>query len=191
MLEHWLPNDQTESPHKILYTNHVRYSTKLEAFWTSFWFPLTPMNFIICDLWYQSCSRGSAITRPKMETSNNIIQVGIDCFLSFLLSIGTTSLFTSPFESSSFNRGFEFSSSGVSAGTCSGIIGCCCWLNFSTYSGNIFRNVALFSRKTVSPNIIQNRSPNSRTTWKKLRKEETHTSPQRPTANKCWLFFLI
>ena len=96
---------------------------------------------------YQSWSNGSAITMPKMETSKNIIQVGNDSFLAFLLSCTASILFTSsPTDLGTLsNMSEEFSSWDGSGDTCSAasFSESRCWLYFSTYSGNNFLNVAL------------------------------------------------
>lgn len=98
--------------------------------------------FIAIVFWYQSCRSGRAITRPKMERSKKIIQVGNDCFLSFLLSTTPFTSFANPVESIALsNKGPEFAGWDVFSGTGSGA--CCSSLYLSTYSGNIFRNVAL------------------------------------------------
>ena len=90
-----------------------------------------------------SWSRGSAITTPKTDTSNSIIHAGNPCFLFFLLS------FKPPSESS-FVVSTVFADSallllswGDSGAVCCVCSASCCWLYFSTYSGNSFRNAGL------------------------------------------------
>lgn len=98
---------------------------------------------------HQSWSNGSVITRPKKETSSSIIHVGIACFLFFSMSFWAepTPSFASavlsaelppvPALSSEFSlRCSDMTCSGTSSESC-------CWLYFSTYSGNIFLNVEL------------------------------------------------
>ena len=110
-----------------------------------------PSNISVVQTRFQSWSRGSAITQPKIETSNNIIQVGNGCFLFLLSSFGASTLFASSTEESPCfsNLALDLSSCGACDETCCSE--CSSWSCLSTYSGNNFLNAALSRRSTSDP----------------------------------------
>jgi len=98
-----------------------------------------------------SWSKGNAITTPTIDTSNNTIQPGNASFLFLLLSFNPTSWilsFLRPtlFSDSTFALSFwgkSWFSDVVVCWVAASSSATCCWLYFSTYSGNSFRNVTL------------------------------------------------
>lgn len=95
-----------------------------------------------------SWSKGNAITAPTIDTSNTIIQPGNASFLFLFLLFSPTSSISSflrptLFSVSPFAFSFWGDSSGVVCCVASSSSATCCWLYFSKYSGNSFRNVAL------------------------------------------------
>lgn len=94
-------------------------------------------------------SNGKAITTPTIDTSNNTIQPGNASFLFLLLPFNPTSWTPSFLRPTLLSDStFEFSlwgesSAGVVCWVAASSSATCCWLYFSTYSGNSFRNVAL------------------------------------------------
>lgn len=99
-------------------------------------------------LHFHGWRRGNAIKTPKIEKSSNIIHVGNDCFrFLFMSSLSALLMFSSVDLTFSIICLASPSSDGFaeacSAMSCSD---CCCWLYFSTYSGNSFLNVGLLNK---------------------------------------------
>lgn len=180
--------------------NYVRHFDKLKKHLECIpWLPNVcmfsdPMNILLPR--YQSWSKGSAITMPKMETSKNIIQVGNDCFLAFLPSFTASILCTSsPKELGTLsNIGVEFSSRDISADTCSAtsFSASCCWLYFSTYSGNNFLKVGLLWWRKSDPVRIWIETTIKRC-WQQLRSKKlmqgdncNNQSYQKKRGNSVW-----
>ena len=94
----------------------------------------------------QSCIRGKAITAPKTENMTRTIQKGTAFFWFFSRRASATGCALLATTGACWTAGDGAGAAGFSRGSGSAAVfsNCCCWLYFSTYSGNSFLKCGQF-----------------------------------------------
>jgi hypothetical protein len=103
-------------------------------------------HFLIVFYYCQSCIRGKAITAPKTENMTRTIQKGTAFFWFFSRRASATGCALLATTGACWTAGDGAGAAGFSRGSSSAAVfsNCCCWLYFSTYSGNSFLKCGQF-----------------------------------------------
>ena len=110
-------------------------------------YKITPRYHTFSVIYYsQSCIRGKAITAPKTENMTRTIQKGTAFFWFFSRRASATGCALLATTGACWTAGDGAGAAGFSRGSGSAAVfsNCCCWLYFSTYSGNSFLKCGQF-----------------------------------------------